>query len=527
MDLETLWFVLIAVLWAGYFALEGFDFGVGMLLPWVGRDDAERSTMLRTIGPVWDGNEVWLVVAGGATFAAFPAWYATMFSGFYVALLLVLFFLIIRVVSFEWRSKSESAGWRTFWTWCNTIGSVGAALIWGVGLSNLVNGVPIDSNGDYAGDLADLFSPYTVFAGIAVVLLFAFHGATFLTLRTVGDLSSRAARTARRLALPAAAAAAAFLVWTVVVAMDRNDKDLFPPVLPAIVGIVAMVLAVAFLHLGRSGRAFAMTGIGAISVVATLFTGLYPRVMVSDPDFGNSLTVDGAASSHYALQVMSVVALIFVPLVLAVPGLDVLRLPPARRRRGDADELTRPLFVPVILGTPRQGRMSEHAANVLRVEVGKRPEVETELVDIAALSIPVDDEGEAAKEAEFAELVNRADALVLVVPEYNHGYPGLLKHVLDTNLKEYIHKAVGVVGVSAGVFGGARAIQNLLPVLRELGLVTIFWDVNFTTVRRRFDEDGNLVDDSFLAIDKFLDELLWMAKTLRYGRENVTIGEPS
>ena len=189
--------------------------------------------------------------------------------------------------------------------------------------------------------------------------------------------------------------------------------------------------------------------------------------------------------------------------------------------------MTRPLFVPVLLGTPRQGRMSEHAATVLVAEVGKRAGVETELVDIAALSIPVDDAGEGVKDPYFAELVNRADALVLVVPEYNHGYPGLLKHVLDTNLKEYIHKAAGVVGVSAGVFGGARAIQNLLPVLRELGLVTIFWDVNFTTVRRRFDEGGKLVDDSFLAIDKFLDELLWMAETLRYGRENVTIGDPS
>ncbi|HEY5872103.1 MAG TPA: NAD(P)H-dependent oxidoreductase [Gaiellaceae bacterium] len=189
--------------------------------------------------------------------------------------------------------------------------------------------------------------------------------------------------------------------------------------------------------------------------------------------------------------------------------------------------MTRALFVPVILGTPRQGRMSEHAARVVLDEVGKRPGVETELVDIATLPIPVDDAGEAAKDPGFAELVNRADALVLVVPEYNHGYPGLLKHVLDTNLKEYIHKAVGVVGVSAGVFGGARAIQNVIPVLRELGLVTIFWDVNFTTVRRRFDENGTLVDDSFLAIDKFLDELLWMAETLRYGRENVTIGGQS
>jgi cytochrome bd ubiquinol oxidase subunit II len=320
MDLETFWFVLIAVLWAGYFALEGFDFGVGMLLPIVGRDDGDRSTMLRTIGPVWDGNEVWLIVAGGATFAAFPAWYATMFSGFYIALLLVLGFLIVRVISFEWRTKSDSSGWRSFWTWCNTIGSAGAALVWGVGLSNLVAGVPIDSDGNYAGDVVDLFSPYTVFAGLAVVLLFAFHGAAFLTLRTVGDLADRAARAARRLSVPAALFGAAFLVWTVAVAMDKNDKSLFPPALPAIVGIVAMVLAVAFLWVGRNGRAFAMTGIGAIAVVTTLFTSLYPRVMVSSPDFGNSLTVDGAASSHYALQVMSVVAVIFVPLVLLYQG---------------------------------------------------------------------------------------------------------------------------------------------------------------------------------------------------------------
>jgi cytochrome d ubiquinol oxidase subunit II len=320
MDLELLWFCLIAILWAGYFLLEGFDFGVGMLLPFLPRGEADRQTMLRTIGPVWDGNEVWLVVAGGATFAAFPAWYATMFSGFYIALLLVLFFLIIRVVSFEWRSKSESPGWRTFWTWCNTIGSAGAALVWGIGLSALVYGTPIDSDGDYTGDFWDLFSPYTVFAGIAVVLLFAFHGATFLTLRTTGGLRDRADRAARRLAPPAVVLGALFLVWTVVVAMDHNDKDLFPPALPAAIGIVALGLALLFLFRGRNGRAFAMTGIGAISVVATLFVSLYPRVMVSNPDFENSLTVDDAASSHYALQVMSVVALIFVPLVLLYQG---------------------------------------------------------------------------------------------------------------------------------------------------------------------------------------------------------------
>jgi cytochrome bd ubiquinol oxidase subunit II len=320
MDLETFWFCLIAVLWAGYFLLEGFDFGVGMLLPFVPRDDADRDTQLRAIGPVWDGNETWLVVAGGATFAAFPAWYATMFSGLYLALLLVLFFLIIRVVSFEWREKSETPGWRAVWTWANTIGSAGAALVWGIGLSCLVHGLPIDSDGEYAGSFWDLFTPYTVFAGITVVILFAFHGATFLTLRTVGDLYGRAARAARILALPAAVFGAAFLVWTVVVAMDRNDKDLFPPVLPAAVAIVALALAVAFLFAGRSGRAFAMTALATVSLVATLFTSLYPRVMVSDPSFENSLTVDGAASSHYALSVMSVVALIFVPLVLLYQG---------------------------------------------------------------------------------------------------------------------------------------------------------------------------------------------------------------
>ncbi len=320
MDLETFWFVLIAVLWAGYFVLEGFDFGVGMLLPLVPRSEEERGTLLKTIGPVWDGNEVWLIVAGGATFAAFPAWYATMFSGFYVALLLVLVCLIVRVCSFEWRTKSESPRWRTAWTWANTIGSLGAALIWGVGLAALLHGTPIDSDGDFAGGLADLFSPYTVAAGVAVVLLFAFHGATFLTLRVTGELADRAGSAARRLAVPAAVAAAGVTAWTVAVAMDRNEKDLFPVVLPAALGIAALGLAVVFVFAGRTGRAFAMTALATISYVATLFVGLYPRVMVSSPSFENSLTVDGAASSHYALTVMSVVAVIFVPIVLLYQG---------------------------------------------------------------------------------------------------------------------------------------------------------------------------------------------------------------
>ena len=320
MDLQTLWFVLIAVLWSGYFLLEGFDFGVGMLLPFLPRDEPQRRAMLNTIGPVWDGNEVWLVTAGGATFAAFPAWYATMFSGFYIALVAALFFLIIRVVSFEWYSKSETVRWRRIWTWANALGSFGVSLIWGVALANLVYGVPINSSGDFSGDFWDLFSWYTVLAGVAVVLVFCFHGATYLTIRTVGDLCERAGRAARRLSFAAAAAGVAFLVATVAVAVDRNDKDVFPPVLPAAIGVAAIVLGLVFVLAGRSGWSFVMTALGAIALTATLFTSLYPRVMVSSTDFASSLTVDDAASAHYTLQVMSVVALIFVPLILLYQG---------------------------------------------------------------------------------------------------------------------------------------------------------------------------------------------------------------
>ncbi len=320
MDLQLLWFLIIAFFWAGYFLLEGFDFGVGMLLPFLPRDERERRVMFESIGPVWDGNEVWLVVAGGATFAAFPAWYGTMFSGFYIALLLVLAFLIVRVVSFEWREKRESPRWRATWMWANTIGSAGAALVWGVGLANLVHGVPIDADGHFAGDFFDLFSPYTAVAGVAAVLLFAFHGATFLSLKTTGDLLERSRRASRQLAVPAALVTGGFLAWTVAVAVDRNDKDLFPPVLPAAAGIAAVALAVVFAFAGRSGWTFAMTGAGTVLFVATLFTGLYPRVMVSHPEFANSLTVEGASSSHYALAVMTVAAAILAPVVLLYQG---------------------------------------------------------------------------------------------------------------------------------------------------------------------------------------------------------------
>jgi cytochrome bd ubiquinol oxidase subunit II len=320
MGLENLWFVLIAVLWGGYFVLEGFDFGVGMLLPFLPRDERERGAMFASIGPVWDGNEVWLVVAGGATFAAFPTWYGTMFSGFYLALLLILFFLIIRVVSFEWREKSESRRWRNVWMWANAGGSTGIALVWGIGLSNLLHGVPIDSNGDYAGGFWNLFTGYTILGGIAFVLLFAFHGAIYLTLRTVGDLCERAHTAALRLAVPALAIGTGYLIWTVAVAVDRNDKSVYPPVLVAAIAIAAFALSVVFVYARRNGIAFTLSAVGTLGVVATLFTSLYPRVMVSSPDFANSLTVQNASSEHYTLAVMSVVAVICVPLILLYQG---------------------------------------------------------------------------------------------------------------------------------------------------------------------------------------------------------------
>ena len=220
----------------------------------------------------------------------------------------------------EWRGTAESPRWKSVWLWANAVGSAGASIVWGVGLANLVYGVPINSSGDFTGTFWDLFRPYTVVAGLAVVLVFAFHGASYLTLKTTGDFLERSMRTARLLSIPAALVGAAFLVWTVVVAVDRNDKSVFPPVLPAALGIAALLLAVLFAARRRTGWAFAMTGLGAVLVVATLFTSLFPRVMVSSTSFADSLTVQSTASAHYTLAVMSVVALICTPLVLLYQG---------------------------------------------------------------------------------------------------------------------------------------------------------------------------------------------------------------
>jgi len=316
MSLETFWFCLIAFLWGGYLLLEGFDFGVGLLLPFLPRDERERGVMFETIGPVWDMNEVWLVVAVGATFAAFPVWYGTLFAAVYPAALVILVCLIVRVVSFEWRERGDGDRWRTVWQWANTLGSAGATFAWGLVLANLLHGLPLTSSQDYAGDALDLLSPYTVFAGLLFVLLFAFHGAGYLALRTTGDLRVRASAAARVLAVPALVAGVGFLVWTVVVGHDTNGRDVGVMLWPAVLGGIAFASAAVFALLGRERRLFAMTALAIALTAATLFTSLYPRVQVSSPDFANSLTVANAASEHYALKVITFIAAFVTPVVL-------------------------------------------------------------------------------------------------------------------------------------------------------------------------------------------------------------------
>lgn len=314
MELHTVWFLLIAVLFTGYFVLEGFDFGVGILMPILGRDDREKRVLINTIGPVWDGNEVWLLTAGGAMFAAFPEWYATLFSGFYLPLLLILVALIIRGVAFEYRGKRHDAHWKRRWDWCIFIGSLLPAFLWGVAFANIVRGVRLDASHEYVGTFWNLLNPYALLGGLTTLALFVTHGAIFLALKTTGDIRVRANRLALSAGVIAAGLAVVFLIWTF---------TLRSSVLAIVFGIVAAVALLAGLWMARSGRdgwAFTGTAAAIAFAVAALFAALYPNVLLSTLDAANSLTVSNAASTPYTLKIMTWVAVIFTPLVLLYQG---------------------------------------------------------------------------------------------------------------------------------------------------------------------------------------------------------------
>jgi cytochrome d ubiquinol oxidase subunit II len=311
--LQVVWFVLISILWLGYFVLEGFDFGVGMLVRAVGKDKDERRAVLHSIGPVWDGNEVWLLVAGGATFAAFPEWYATLFSGFYLALFLILIGLIVRNVSFEFWGKHDDEKWRTRWEWTLIIGSALPALLWGVGWANIVHGVPIDAQHEYTGTLFDLLNPYALLGGVTTLTLFLAHGAIFLNLKTEGVMGERAKAIAGRVAPPAAAAGIAFLLWTVL--SHEGGVDVASALLAA---VSALALVAAAVLAGRDPlRAFFATTGAILTLFLALFVDLFPHTMVSSTDSAFSMTLNQSSSSDYTLTVMTVVAVLLVPVVLA------------------------------------------------------------------------------------------------------------------------------------------------------------------------------------------------------------------
>jgi cytochrome d ubiquinol oxidase subunit II len=310
MALTDIWFLLIAVLWTGYFVLEGFDFGVGMLLPAVSEDDTDRRVAINTIGPLWDGNEVWLLVAGGATFAAFPEWYASLFSGFYLPLLIVLVALIVRGVAFEFRGKIDSVRWRRNWDRAIVFGSLVPALLWGVAFANIIRGVPLDAEHEYTGTLLTLLNPYALLGGLATLLLFALHGAVFLALKTEGRVRERAVDLARRGGLAVVLVGGAFLVWT---QLAYGAGWTIVSVLAA----AAALLGALWLVNRRDGWAFALTAAAIIAVTVTLFGSLYPDVLPSSTDPTNSLNTTNAASTPYTLTIMTWVAVVFTPIVLA------------------------------------------------------------------------------------------------------------------------------------------------------------------------------------------------------------------
>jgi cytochrome d ubiquinol oxidase subunit II len=346
MQLTDVWFVLIAVLWTGYFVLEGFDFGVGMLLPILGgRDEARRRLLINTIGPVWDGNEVWLLVAGGATFAAFPEWYASLFSGFYLALLVIVVALIIRGVAFEYRGKVDSPVWRRRWDLAIIVGSAVPALLWGVAFGNIVRGVKLDAGHHYVGSFFDLLNPYALLAGLVTLTLFATHGAIFLALKTDGPVRAQARGLAARVGALCVALAAAFLLWTQL-SYGRDWTW-------ASAGLAAVALVGALLAnlRGREGWAFLATAVTIVGATVTLFGNLYPHVLPSTVDESFGLTVTNAASTPYTLKIMTWVAAFFTPVVLAYQAWTYWVF----RKRLTVEHLPAPSGLPVAtLAPPRQ-----------------------------------------------------------------------------------------------------------------------------------------------------------------------------
>ena len=312
MNLADFWFILIAVLWTGYLVLEGFDFGVGMLMPIVGKTSKGKRVLINTIGPVWDGNEVWLLTAGGATFAAVPEWYATLFSGFYLPLLLILLALIVRPVAIEYRSKINDENWRNRWNLAIVISSWIPSILWGVAFANIVKGVPIDAEGTYTGGFFNLLNPFALLGGLVTLAIFLSHGAIFLSLKTSGAVFERAKAFAKPASIAAVVVGAVWALW-LQLAYSENAWT-WGALLLAAVGLIG---AAWFTHRARFGLAFTFNVVAIVGAVVLIFGSLYPDVMPSTTDAAFSLTVDNARSSHTTLVVMTWVAGIFTPIVLA------------------------------------------------------------------------------------------------------------------------------------------------------------------------------------------------------------------
>ncbi len=311
MDLALVWFILIAVLWTGYLVLEGFDFGVGMLIPFVAKSNEGRRVALNTIGPVWDGNEVWLLTAGGATFAAFPEWYATLFSGFYLPLLLILVALIVRAVAIEYRGKIDDVAWRKRWDWAIIVSAWIPSILWGVAFANIVRGVPIDATSSYTGNFFTLLNPFALLGGVTTLALFLSHGAIFLALKTDGEIRATAEGLARKLSLVAVVVAGVWAVWAQLAYSVAWTW--------AAVGVAAVALVAAWWFAAKEkfGKAFLASAIAIVAAVVLIFGSLYPDVMPSTTSAAYSLTVSNASSTHYTLTVMTWVAGFLTPVVLA------------------------------------------------------------------------------------------------------------------------------------------------------------------------------------------------------------------